>query len=478
MTQERTKIAVAHGDGIGPEIMKATLDILKASGASFEFEEVQLGKKAFDQGHSSGIPPEAWETIRKNKVLLKAPITTPQGGGYKSLNVTLRKSLGLFANVRPCKAYHPFVHAYYPNMDLVIIRENEEDLYAGIEYQQTGEMVESLKLVSRPGSEDVIRYAFEYAKAHNRELITCMTKDNIMKQSDGLFHKVFNEVAQEYPGIQTEHWIIDIGAAHVATNPEDLDVVVTLNLYGDVLSDIAAQVAGSVGLGGSSNVGRECAMFEAIHGSAPDIAGKNVANPSGLLNAAIMMLDHTGQPGLAELIQNAWLKTLEEGIHTADIYNSGRSNRKVTTKEFTAAIKERLGNEPVHLHPVRYKDTGSCISISHPQSKPGEKQLTGVDVYLDWTGKNRDPQELANMLKNLDTGFILRWIANRGVEVYPEQNPETYPSDHWQCRFMGMAPPIQITQVVDLLDDITKTGLEFIKTELLYTIDGKKAYSL
>jgi isocitrate dehydrogenase len=311
--ENKTRITVAYGDGIGPEIMQAVLDILNHAHAPLDYDVVEIGERVYLGGVSTGISNEAWDMIRKNRVLLKAPVTTPQGGGYKSINVTLRKSLGLFANVRPCKAYSPFIYSNFPKTDLIVIRENEEDLYGGIEHRQTREMTQVLKLVSCPGSERIIRYAFEYAHAYCRQRVTCMTKDNIMKITDGMFHHVFDEIASLYPEIPSDHQIIDIGMARVADQPEDLDVVVTLNLYGDILSDVAAQVAGSVGLAGSANIGSHASMFEAIHGSAPDITGKGIANPSGLLQAAVQMLVHLGYTQSAETIHNAWLCTLEDG---------------------------------------------------------------------------------------------------------------------------------------------------------------------
>lgn len=274
------KVTFAKGDGIGPEIMDATMKILTAANARIEWEEIKVGEQVYLSGNTTGIDKSAWKSIRENKVFLKAPITTPQGGGYKSLNVTMRKSLGLYANVRPCNSFHPFVKTKHPEMDVVVIRENEEDLYAGIEHQQTDEVVQCLKLITRPGCEKIVRYAFEYARVNNRKKVSCLVKDNIMKLTDGLFHRVFKEIAAEYPDIQSDSWIIDIGAARLSDTPEIFDVVVTTNLYGDVVSDITAQISGSVGLAGSSNIGESCAMFEAIHGSAPDIAGKNIANPS------------------------------------------------------------------------------------------------------------------------------------------------------------------------------------------------------
>src|SRR5690348_3639654 len=371
---ENVPITVAYGDGIGPEIMAATLDIIKAAGARIDIEEVEVGEKVYLRGISAGIEPGAWESLRRTKVFLKAPITTPQGGGYKSLNVTTRTTFGLYANVRPCVSYYPFVETKHPTMDVVIIRENEEDLYTGIEYRQTHDMVESLKLISRPGSEKIIRYAFEYARSHDRKKVTCFIKDNIMKLTDGLFHHVFNEIAAEYSDIQSDHWIVDIGSAKLADTPEAFDVIVLPNLYGDILSDVAAQVAGSVGLAGSANIGERFAMFEAIHGSAPRRAGQNIANPSGLLLGAVMMLVHIDQPDVATSVHNAWLRTIEDGIHTYDIYKEGVSKQKVGTKEFSDAVIARLGKQPHMLKAVAYTTAPqhqayAPVTIEHPSER-------------------------------------------------------------------------------------------------------------
>src|SRR3989440_2924263 len=335
-------ITVAYGDGIGPEIMEATLHILKEAGAKLQIQKIDIGEKVYLAGNSSGIDPSAWESLRDTKVFLKAPITTPQGGGYKSLNVTVRKTLGLYANVRPCVSYHPFVETKHPNMDVVIVRENEEDLYAGIEHRQTEQVTQCLKLISRPGSEKIVRHAFEYARRNNRKKVTCFTKDNIMKLTDGLFHKVFDEIAAEYPEVENEHWIVDIGAAKMADTPEVFDVIVMPNLYGDVLSDVAAQIAGSVGLAGSANIGDRCAMFEAIHGSAPRRPGPNLANPSRLLLGSVLMLVHIDQPDVATRVHNAWLRTMEDGVHTYDVFTEGVSKQKTGTKEVGQAVVARL----------------------------------------------------------------------------------------------------------------------------------------
>src|SRR2546429_8319144 len=354
-----TTITVAYGDGIGPEIMEATLHVLKEAGAKLDIQRIEIGEKVYLGGHSSGIEDSSWDSLRTTKVFLKAPITTPQGGGFKSLNVTVRKTLGLYANVRPCVSYHPFVETKHPNMDVVIVRENEEDLYAGIEHRQTEQVTQCLKLISRPGSEKIVRYAFEYARRNNRKKVTCFTKDNIMKLTDGLFHKVFDEIAAEYTDIENEHWIVDIGAAKLADTPNAFDVIVMPNLYGDVLSDVAAQIAGSVGLAGSANIGENVAMFEAIHGSAPRRAGQNLANPSGLLLGAVMMLVHINQQDVAERVHNAWLRTIEDGIHTYDIFDESVSKQKVGTREFARAVVERVGQKPQTLKAVSYSGATS-----------------------------------------------------------------------------------------------------------------------
>jgi isocitrate dehydrogenase len=476
----KTPITVAYGDGIGPEIMKATLRILEAAGAALQIEEIAIGKEIYERGHSSGIEPSSWASLRRTKVFLKSPITTPQGGGFKSLNVTIRKTLGLYSNVRPCQSFAPFVMTKHKKIDLVIVRENEEDLYAGIEHRQTDEVVQCLKLISRPGSERIVRYAFEYARRHGRKHITCVTKDNIMKLTDGLFHKVFDELGAEYPEIGKDHMIVDIGAARLAENPDRFDVILAPNLYGDILSDIAAEVTGSVGLAGSANIGDTVAMFEAVHGSAPDIAGQNIANPSGLLNAAVLMLVHIGQPEIAAKIKNAWLLTLEQGMHTADIFEPDSSAQKVGTKEFADAVIQNLGLEPQHLPATHF----AAINPDHePHVKlerklPARKETVGVDVFVDWRGQT--PEDLAVQLQRCNLEHLkLTMITNRGVKVWPGGFPETFRTDHWRGRFSvpeGLA--ISHEDIVQLLGRVALEGLDFIKTENLCTFDGEPGFSL
>jgi len=472
-----TPITVAYGDGIGPEIMNATLDILKAAGARLDIEVIEVGEKVYLAGNPTGIAPNAWESLRRTKVFLKAPITTPQGGGYKSLNVTTRTVFGLYANVRPCVSYAPYVRTKHPKMDVVIVRENEEDVYGGIEYRQTQGMTECLKLISRPGSEKIVRFAFDYAKRNSRKKVTCFTKDNIMKITDGLFHKIFDEVSAEYPEIEHEHWIVDIGAAKLADTPEAFDVVVLPNLYGDILSDVAAQIAGSVGLAGSANIGESCAMFEAIHGSAPRRAGQNMANPSGLLLGAVLMLVHIGQGDTATLVHNAWLRTIEDGIHTYDIFDAQISKEKVGTKEFAQAVIARVGKRPEKLRVVAYPvETAKPPSVGATASSTQLKTLVGVDVFIDLAGGKAD--DIATRLGGGD--LRLAAVMNRGTKVWPEGLPETFCTDQWRLRFKAKKADGAVThsEIAALLGWIAGAGFDPIKTENLYAFDGAPGYSV
>ncbi|MEQ9116321.1 MAG: NADP-dependent isocitrate dehydrogenase [Rickettsiales bacterium] len=478
---ETTPITVVNGDGIGPEIMDATLKILLKSGARISVETGMVGEEVYKRGNTSGITSQTWESFHRTKVMLKAPITTPQGGGYKSVNVTIRKALGLYANVRPSKSLHPYVKTNFPDMDLVIIRENEEDLYAGIEYRQTCNMYQSLKLLTATGTEKICRYAFEYAVKNNRKKVTCMTKDNIMKIADGMFHRVFDKVAKEYPDIENEHYIIDIGAARLANRPEDFDVVVTENLYGDVISDITAEVCGSVGMAGSANIGDEYAMFEAIHGSAPKMAGNNTANPSGLLNGAIMMLVHIGQADIANKVRDAWLTTLEDGIHTKDIFEDGKSSKKVGTQEFADAVIDRLGKKPKKFAASQFKNIKSTKAKDLNPITKEKKQLVGVDVFIDWYKDHGDVQIIGEKLQDIARGELqLQMISSRGLKVFPGKDLPKPHGDHWRCRFVPANNEKKTThaEVVKLLQILNEAKLDFIKTEHLYSFDDKLGFSL
>ncbi len=474
---QNTPITVAHGDGIGPEIMEATLHILKEAGARLDIETIEIGEKVYLRGNATGMESGALDSLRRTKVFLKAPITTPQGGGYKSLNVTTRKTFGLFANIRPCVSYHPFIKTKHPVMDVVIVRENEEDLYAGIEHRQTQQVIQCLKLISRPGCEKIVRYAFEYARANGRKKVTCFTKDNIMKLTDGLFHKVFDEIAAEYTDIENEHWIVDIGAAKLAATPEAFDVIVMPNLYGDILSDVAAQITGSVGLAGSANIGETCAMFEAIHGSAPRRAGQDSANPSGLLLGAVMMLVHIGQNDVAERVHNAWLRTIEDGVHTYDVFTEGVSRQSVGTRAFAEAVAARLGQKPETLKAVTYQGA-KTFEVPKPSVRPPEKkEFVGVDVFIEW--HREVPSEVGEPMSEAGgPDFELKFVSNRGQRVFPGNKPETMCTDHWRCRFLGKdGSTVDHAKVAALLGRVAAKGFDFIKTENLYRFDGVDGFS-
>ncbi|WPX96620.1 NADP-dependent isocitrate dehydrogenase [Candidatus Bandiella euplotis] len=472
MTQNT--ITVAYGDGIGPEIMESVLKILSHAKTGLQIETIEIGEKVYKKGFSSGITDDVWEVINRNKVLLKAPITTPLGRGYKSLNVTFRRSLGLFANIRPAISYHPFIGTFR-DMDIVIIRENEEDLYSGIEYKLTQNATMAMKLISVPGCQRIVRYAFEYARANNRKKVTCVTKSNILKITDGLFQDVFSQIALEYPEIQAEHMLADIASARVASRPENFDVIVTLNLYGDILSDIASEVSGSVGLAGSANIGKEHAMFEAVHGSAPDIAGKNIANPSGLLNSAVMMLRYMGHHKEANQIYNAWLKTIEEGYHTADIYTDEQSKEKLSTTEFTQAVIGNFGKEPKQLINQHVSKENNKINVTESIIVDEVIELVGVDVFLR---KSFTPA-LAEELKNLDNAFRLHMVSNRGLLIWP-RGADICPVDFYRFRFLKADNVSNITQddVLRLINKINELKFEIMSIINLNTYDDNLGFSL
>lgn len=475
----KTQVALAPGDGIGPEITQAVCQILAAANAPIGFVPITIGERCYLNGTSSGIDEEAWSVIRTHRLLLKGPITTPQGGGYKSVNVTLRKALGLFANIRPCKSYAPWIQTHHPELDVLIVRENEEDTYAGIEHRQTQEVTQCLKLMSRPGTERLIRYGFELAKAQGRKKIHCLTKDNIMKLTDGLFHRVFDEVAQDYPEIETQHLIIDIGTALLADQPERFDVIIAPNLYGDILSDVAAQLTGSVGLGGSANIGTDFAMFEAVHGSAPDIAGQDIANPTGLLFASLELLRYIGAHEVAHRIQRAWEEVMQAGLQTADLFNEQSTQQKLGTQAFAKAVIERLKDQTVERAPQMAWPNPKAIRLSKP--KVETKTLLGVDVFIEHGDSNRDTHRLGGKVEAITEGLALRLslITNRGVKVYPDGLPETYCTDHWRCRFKGTdGQNVSHRQVLDLLERFEAAGIDFIKTEHLYAFDGKPGFSV
>jgi isocitrate dehydrogenase len=475
--QAKTPITIAYGDGIGPEIMEAALTILREAGAPLDPHPIEIGEKVYLRGHPTGIEPSAWDELRKTKVFFKAPITTPQGGGFRSLNVTIRTAFGLYANVRPCTSYFPFIETKHPQMDLIIIRENEEDLYAGIEYRQTPHVTESLKLISQKGCEKIVRYAFEYASVHGRKKVTCFTKDNIMKFTDGLFHRIYEAIGKEYPHIEKEHWIVDIGAAKLATAPQNFDVLVLPNLYGDILSDVAAQISGSVGLAGSANIGERGAMFEAIHGSAPRRAGQNMANPSGLILASCLLCAHIGQGEVAQRIHDAWLTTIEEGIHPYDIYRENKSQIKVGTKEFATAVCKNLGKKPHQLRSPSYAQSSRILPFPFLAQKPVERQCVGVDLFIF------DPLSSASQfvqrLRSFHSPFFtLSLITNRGARIWPEGQEETSCIEQWRCRFLFKEKKSSNSaEMIPLLQALVEQGFDLIKIQPLYLFDQVPGFS-
>lgn len=405
--------------------------------------------------------------------------------------MSIRKTLGLYANVRPTVSLTPYVDGK-KGVDLVCVRENEEDTYAGIEHQQTPEVVQCLKLITAPGCERILRYAFDHAVRNGRKRVTVMHKSNIMKQTDGMFRNIAYDLYKaEYDGMfQLDDMIIDIGAALLADTPASFDVVCTLNLYGDIVSDVIAQVVGSVGLGGSANIGKTVSMFEAIHGSAPDIAGKDLANPSGLLLGAVQMLQHLGHQEKAELIQNAWLKTIEDGIHTGDIYSetSGFSNVRATTTSFTDAVIERLGQQPGTL-PVANFASGDAVASLESSPARGtyswpirKRELHGCDVFTYFTGT---PEELGSILEEATKevpSLKLTMLSNRGTAVWPVRHEETLLVPHYRCRFRaaaGAESTVDTEAILEVINRVARSGkAEVIKTENLYLFDGAPGFSL
>ena len=493
MSKQIIPITIAFGDGIGPEIMDATLHILKEANARVSFNIIEVGQNIYEKGFNSGLMPSAWEELNNTKVLLKAPITTPQGGGYKSLNVTIRKKLGLYANVRPILSFYPFVTTKHPQMDVVVIRENEEDLYTGIEHRQTEQSYQCLKIITREGCEKIIRYAFEYAVKNNRKKISCFSKDNIMKLTDGLFHNTFNQIAKEYPDIKSDHHIIDIATAKLAAKPEMFDMIVTLNLYGDIISDVAAEISGSVGLAGSANIGKDFAMFEAIHGSAPDIAGKNIANPTGLLQGAVMMLVHIGQADIANKIRNALFRTIEDGFHTADIYNKETSNKKLGTKEFAQEIVKNLNKEPQKLVKANFKniEINNDKEISRNVATESKKSFIGCDLFIDW--QDEFDALLVKIASMGSEKFEIKTITAKGLLMWPQidkYNRPNYSKGQTILRVIGKGitgknsidiidknKNINHQDLIEILTMFANNQIDFVKYEGLYLFDGKIGYT-
>ncbi|MBU7577844.1 MAG: NADP-dependent isocitrate dehydrogenase [Flavihumibacter sp.] len=478
------KIAVAKGDGIGPEIMDAVLRIFDANQVPLEYEFVEMGKWVFDKGYSNGMTPEAQQTIENLSILFKGPMETPKGKGVKSVNVTARKTWNTYANKRAFQTLHGvdtvFSKAGIP-IDLTIVRENIEDTYGGIEHMLTHDVALSRRFITRPGSLQVIKYAFEMASKNGARRITCGHKANIMKITDGLFLEVFYEVAKQYPHLKADDVIVDDLCMKLVSRPNEFDVVVLTNLQGDIVSDLCAGLVGGLGFAPSANIGDHICIFEAVHGTAPDIAGKNIANPTALLLSGIAMLRHLGLMESAAVIENALLYTLESGVHTGDF--GDKTKPSVNTTEFADAIIGNIGKTPAHgARPILpnkpvtqtvYKLEKNPLIMSEELEN---EMIVGVDMFIE---SFEQPQEVADKcLKHTGDLFKLVTISNRGTQVWPKGSVFTNLVNQYRCRFesIGDAPLTQ-TDVLELYKRLM-ADFKICSTELLNMWDGKKAYSL
>ncbi len=476
MTASKRKITILPGDGIGPEVVDAALAIIKATGVPVEFENCEAGARAFQKGIVTGIPKETIESIERTRVVLKGPLETPLGYGGRSANVTLRTLFETYGNIRPVREL-PGVQTAFTGrkLDIVIVRENIEDLYAGIEYMQTPGVAEGLKLISREGCEKIVKLAFAFAIAEERESVHCATKSNIMKLTEGLLQRTFEEFAPQYPSIVSKHILIDNCAHQLAMRPEQFDVIVTTNMNGDILSDLTSGLTGGLGFAPSANIGNDVSIFEAVHGSAPDIAGKNKANPTALVLSAAMMLRHIGEGKAANDVEQAVLVTLESGIRTSDMM--GVQNPASTT-DFTKAVISNLGNRSKVSPPRDYK------TVELPKAQLGvnivtakSRRVSGVDIYVE---SDLEPKPLATSLDKLASTSSLRleMITNRGAMVFPSSDRRVSLVDHFRCRFVPRNSGSEPSDA-DILALLAAIGNRYrwMHIEKLQEFDGQPAFS-
>jgi len=476
MTTAKRKITVLPGDGIGPEVVDSALEIIKATGVAVEFEKCEVGARAFQKGIVTGIPKETIQSIERTKVVLKGPLETPIGYGNRSANVTLRTLFETYGNIRPVREL-PGVQTAFTGraLDIVIVRENIEDLYTGIEYMQTPGVAESLKLISREGSEKIVKLAFSYAIAEGRKAVHCATKANILKLTEGLLQHTFEEIAPQYPSITSKHILIDNAAHQLAMRPEQFDVIVTTNMNGDILSDLTSGLTGGLGFAPSANIGNDVSIFEAVHGSAPDIAGKNKANPTALVLSGAMMLRHIGEGKAANDVEQAVLVTLESGIRTSDMMGD---EKPASTTEFTAAVISNLGKTSRLSPPKKY------TKVELPPAQHGvnvvktkERKLTGFDVFME---SDLSPKVLAADLEKLTASSPLKleMITNRGAVVFPASERKVSLVDHYRCRFVQRDPTAKFgdTEILSLLGAVGSKH-RWMHVEKLQEFDGEAAYS-
>lgn len=453
----RTTVALVPGDGIGPEIVASVRAIFAAADAPIDWDEHPAGLSCIDSA-PNGLPETTLDAIRRHRIALKGPTATPVGGGHKSVNVTIRKSLELYANVRPVKSL-PGVATRFENVDLVIVRENIEDTYGGIEHMQTADVAQCLKVITRPGSLAICRYAFEYARSHGRKRVTCVQKANIMKITDGLFLDCFREVAAQYPDIQADEALVDATCMNLVTHPERFDVLVMPNLYGDIVSDLAAGLIGGLGVAPGGNIGENLAVFEAVHGTAPDIAGKGLANPTALLLSAVQMLRHLGHHAHAARIETGLHRALERGVKTGDL------GGKASTGEFVDAIVAAMPPlEAVATSDVVHSAT-RVVPAAAP-SQPVELELYGADLFVQCEGVPQMPERVGP--------FTLRMMSNRGTKCYPGPTPDILLVDWYRVRYTA-DQPVEDAQILSLIGEAC-AGLRWMHVEKLCRDTQGKAY--
>ena len=476
MTPAKRKITILSGDGIGPEVVDAALAIITATGVAVEFEKCEAGARAFQKGIVTGIPKETIESIERTRVVLKGPLETPLGYGGRSANVTLRTLFETYGNIRPVREL-PGVQTAFTGrqLDIVIVRENIEDLYAGIEYMQTPGVAESLKLISREGCEKIVKLAFAFAIAEGRKAVHCATKSNILKLTEGLLQHTFEEFAPQYPSITSKHILIDNCAHQLAMKPEQFDVIVTTNMNGDILSDLTSGLTGGLGFAPSANIGNDVAIFEAVHGSAPDIAGKNKANPTALILSGAMMLRHIGEGKAANDVEQAVLVTLESGIRTSDMVGAAKP---AGTSEFTHAVISNLGKTSKVSPPKKY--TGFKLpeaNLGVNVVKADSRGLTGLDVYIE---SDLEPRALAADLERLATTSPLKleMITNRGAVVFPGEERKVSLVDHYRCRFVLRETSTKLgdTEILSLLGAVGGKH-RWMHIEKLQEFAGENAFS-
>ncbi len=475
MHASTTNVTVILGDGIGPEIVSAALRIIAATGVKLNAEVHEAGAKAFAKGIETGVPKDTADSIERTRVVLKGPLETPLGHGNRSANVTLRKMFETFANVRPVREIPGVITPYTGRkLDMVVVRENVEDLYAGIEYMQTPGVAECLKIITRPGCEKITKFAFEFAKAEQRKRIHCATKSNIMKLTEGMLQHTFEAIARDYPEIEAKHILVDNCAHQLVMRPEEFDVILTTNMNGDILSDLTSGLTGGLGFAPSANIGAEIAMFEAVHGSAPDIAGKNIANPTALVLSAAMMLRYIGEGKAANDIEQAVLVAFEHGIRTADMRGDSPIS---TTTEFADIVISNLGKRSQTASSRDYKtfkvppSTGT-VGYVHA----ARRHVVGVDVFIESTEL---PDVIVESVNRILPGSPLELISitNRGTTVYPPSGTQGSLVDHYRCRFVPReGADANDAQILDLLQRISAI-YTWMHIEKLQQFDGVDFFS-